>query len=125
MSYPGYHCLPLPPMSKDKRKMLIRGRNINNPEYYEWRAAIQEWLRTLRLPLLPPPLAMRCVYVRPNRRRADNGNAVSGFEDCATGILYKDDSDLYLTRVRKIIDKRVESPQLWFKITCLEEGNGL
>lgn len=112
--------LPVAPRSKDDRKLLVKGRYIPNKAYYDWRAAVRLWLTTLRLPMATGPVRLDAVYVRPNLRRADIENALSGFSDCATGILWKDDSDIHELHVSKQLDRSIPEPRLYFAVTPLE-----
>ncbi len=117
----GYTLLPWPPMNKSRENLVAGRRIIKTQKYREWKEMVAAWLAGTGLPLLPAPLLLEAVLLRPDLRRVDLDNCLSGLMDAANGVLYQDDSDIWAIRVSKEIDRSSKEPRLYFRVSQIPE----
>lgn len=125
----GYHLLPLPPANKSSSNRIIEPKSkrafmAKSPEYDKWKQAIQLWLRTLRQ-WHEKPCRLDYIYAVPDLQRRDLDNAVSALMDAGNGVLYPDDSMVWVLHGEKRLDREIKECQLWFRITsCSTDATG-
>jgi Holliday junction resolvase RusA-like endonuclease len=111
----GYYLLPMPPMSKSSENRISKRGMYKSREYQAWANATMFWLKSLRIPFMTGRLRLHYIYVVPDLRRRDFDNAISGLLDCASGIVYKDDSQVWSGTWEKVLDREQKCCQLWFR----------
>ena len=113
----GYHLLPWPPMNKSRENLVVGKRIIKTQKYRDWKDMVALWLTGTGLSVMPAPLLLEAVLLRPDLRRVDLDNCLSGLMDAAEGLLYENDSDIWAIRVSKAIDRNSRVARLYFRVS--------
>lgn len=119
----GYHCLPWPPRSKDERTLVVKGRRVPNKAYTDWKKAVALWMKSLGVPCYPKGSQLRLdwIFVVPDLRARDLfDNAISGTLDAGKGVLWHDDCMFWDGAQHKQLDRTLDAPRLWFRVTPID-----